>query len=362
MALFTGAYLCDNLVLSYNFYDVSRNAIGGDEARHNAKIELFRKLLGCIFYIAGFVIAFCNFCSTSGATWSEEGEQEEQVNYWPAILMIVGFAAEFLFTIHRFGEWVMLMLGESVLSILTIPQTPSTSTVRYRISFFAGILTVTMFQYLFFRTQPSEAKDHALRRSQVGGYIFCYSLLFYSASLIVVGCSYKMMLSEQEMVKEAEEEGFDYDIKQRIALVYAISQAVSFFTLDVMLISHRGFKANFSRFRIKDEHGVYKWAKVPTMIMSFNIVLQCLTLALSQVHDMAFLSIYGCLLVFCQVILRTIGLKYFPVTIAQMQRACHPEDFICVTSSGRLEEEYVEGDLRRWPNMTEPASQAGPKK
>ena len=234
----------------------------------------------------------------------------------------------------------MLMLGESVLSILT---TKGRETWDYAMSFYCGLLTITMFQYLFFRSQPSQAKDHAMRRSQMGGFLFYYMHTIYSAALILVGCSYKMMLSPKEIEEENEEHGIDptYILEERIALIYAISQTTSFLALDLMLITHRGLKQNFLRFI--PPYG--RFILAPWLILAANITLLCLTMALSQVRNLTLLSVFGCLLVFGQVILRTLGMKYFPISVEAMDR--------CINNN--YESSSFLGN-QRWPNVTEPGN------
>lgn len=377
MMWFTGGYVGIMLVSCGLHYDLIRNAVGGPEARNGARLQLYRKIIALAVYGFGFAIATLDYFTEENLLGSEEEEEEEYVNYWPAYLMIVGYLFEFLifplalslilipswgishkevfvpinieYTIHRIGEWVMLMLGESVLSILTIPQreflSPNEDSFHYSVNFFCGILTVTMFQYLFFRTQPAEAKDHAMRRSEMGGRAYVNGHTVYSASLILVGCSYKMMLSREEMLKQAEEEHVDYDIEARIALVYAISQAVSFLSLDFVTFTHRGFGVNVGRFCPQDRNGNSRCATIPLIVLSINLLLTFLTLNLSMIHDMTLLSLYGCGLVFCQVLLRTFGLRYFPVTVAQMEQALH-SDYAS----------FSEDDARAWPNVTMPVS------
>ena len=92
------------------------------------------------------------------------------------------------FMLHRLGEWVMLMLGESVLSLLIAPQSNGT------FYFYTGVAAVTMLQYLFFRTQPFAADDHAGRRSSIGAMLFSEMLTVYSGCLIVFGGAYKLTL------------------------------------------------------------------------------------------------------------------------------------------------------------------------
>ena len=81
----------------------------------------------------------------------------------------------------------MLMLGESIPSLVTLEHAGSIEPGdhRYTLAFYSGIVTVTLFQYLFFRTQPVHAKDHVLRRRQSGAFLFFYAHIFYSASLIL---------------------------------------------------------------------------------------------------------------------------------------------------------------------------------
>jgi hypothetical protein len=58
----------------------------------------------------------------------------------------------------------MLMLGESVLSLLIVDVT---ATSDYYKAFFSGILSITLLEFLHFRSQPHEEDDHALRRSKL---------------------------------------------------------------------------------------------------------------------------------------------------------------------------------------------------
>ena len=382
MTIFSGTLLLGTVSVIYAYYDLYKNVIGGEEAKKNAASELRKKLMGLIFPLAAFALSAKDYYFM---------EEEECINYWPAYCLIASFVVEltvyplfyflvFLprmgvshktvlvplnleYLIHRIGEWVMLMLGESILSILTIGHHQATidtveeghsSRIPTAIPFYAGILQITMFQYLFFRSQPSEAKDHVMRRSQWGGMFFFYNHTFYSAALILVGCSFKMILSPEKMLQQQEEDDYDYDITERIALVYAVSQAVSFMALDNMTTSHRGFRENFRRFRatFAGEGDTTSCAFVPTIVLLVNWALIVLTLCLSFVEDLALLSILGCLLVFCQTMLRTVGLKYFPVTIAQMERAKHPH------RSSHLFDAQVdnESEHQRWPNVTEPVA------
>jgi hypothetical protein len=57
------------------------------------------------------------------------------------------------YTIHRYGEWIMLMLGESVLSLMIVDLSGSND---YVVTFYAGIISVILLEYLHFRSQPHD--------------------------------------------------------------------------------------------------------------------------------------------------------------------------------------------------------------
>jgi hypothetical protein len=97
------------------------------------------------------------------------------------------------FLIHRHGEWVLLMLGESVLSLLIVDLS---SGVEYYSTFFCGIISIILLEYLHFRSQPHDPGEHALRRSRSAGLAFATMLHVYSTALVVLGTCYKMFLHE----------------------------------------------------------------------------------------------------------------------------------------------------------------------
>ena len=78
----------------------------------------------------------------------------------------------------------MLMLGESILSLLIVDVVDGDW--RYDVTFYAGILSVILLQYLHYKNQPHHADDHAMRKSRVRGITFVFVLTVYSAALIVV--------------------------------------------------------------------------------------------------------------------------------------------------------------------------------
>jgi hypothetical protein len=184
------------------------------------------------------------------------------------------------YTIHRYGEWVMLLLGESVLSLLIVRYIPSPG---YQQVFYCGVVSIALLQYLHFRSQPHRADDHAMRRSRSAGMLFATVLQLYSVALVVMGTSFKMFLYEQVYEEEASAAGAGANDgghrrtaaaasvlfrwlagaangsssgsqsapsseeakkkhEQNVAMFYCISLALVWFCMDVMLLLHRGIK------------------------------------------------------------------------------------------------------------------------
>ncbi len=65
---------------------------------------------------------------------------------------------------HRFGEWTMLLLGESVLSIVLAPLS---NYGRYYLAFFACLFTVQLLQIIHFSSEEFDPSKqmHALSRT-----------------------------------------------------------------------------------------------------------------------------------------------------------------------------------------------------
>jgi len=226
------------------------------------------------------------------------------------------------------------MLGESVLALLLVEESEGR---RYYTTFYSGILSVTMMQYLYFRSQPFEADDHAMRRSSFGGWSFYYSMTLYSASLIMIGCSFKLMLHHYldeeavdagEPMAEGEPEYPLDEAAHRIANMFSWSLAASFHCLDQSIFAHRGWALNLTRL-YGDGH--VNWGPMSMFILDF--VLLGITATFSMwITNLELLSIAGCAMIMFQVLMRTRGMRFFPVSKKAMDTAC------------------------RWPNTSEPRS------
>jgi len=260
------------------------------------------------------------------------------------------------FVIHRYGEWVMLMLGESVLSLLIVAVSEGTG---YYLSLYAGILSVIALQYLHYRSQPHEADGHAMRRNANAGMIFVIAMQIYSAMLILLGAAYKMLLTEftyeakpdpRQLLRMlqtlpqhdvmrylAGEDGVaklgDVDRQQRNANLFCLSMAAVFVCLDVVTVVHKGFTKNISRCKC--------WRGKMLTFLNVALVAFIATVPLYFTNP-DYLALIGLGCVCIQIWIRSSGASVFF------------EDETDVNESGHVKNE--DKDEEKWPNVTEPRS------
>ena len=92
---------------------------------------------------------------------------------------------------ERYGAWVMLMLGESVLGIILEPVEDTT---EYYLSFFIALLIVQMLQLTHFSSEEFEAEKHALRRSITAGRLWLELMTVFSVALVALGVGLQVVL------------------------------------------------------------------------------------------------------------------------------------------------------------------------
>ena len=229
------------------------------------------------------------------------------------------------FTIHRYGEWTMLMLGESILSLLIVDVTEG---VDYYTTFYSGIVSVVLLQMIHFRSQPSHADQHAIRRTKEAGFVFSLLMFVYSAALVLLGVSYKMMLYEfvyesskrnRQLLLEVPrwltggEGTLQYDTddrQQRVAHFFCGSMATVWFCLDVMMIVHRGIDSNVSRCTCSRT----KKMKLTGLLLVFiraGLIVVIATLS-QYVRDPEVVALIGLSATFLQLLLRILSSIVFP--------------------------------------------------
>jgi hypothetical protein len=261
----------------------------------------------------------------------------------------------------------MLMLGESILSLLIVDVSGGSD---YYGTFYTGILSVVLLQYLHFRSQPHHADEHAMRRTKEAGMAFFLLMQIYSAALILLGVSYKMFLfeyvygdagSRRTLIQEGEgahrmlfdvprglaggdSSALEYDTadrQQRIANFFCGCLAVVWLCIDVMLIVHRGLKDNIGRCKCKHTHKT-KLVGVVLILLRVGLIAFIATLSL-YVTDPLLLPVIGLCGIFAQLVLRAISNVVFPDDRVHSEVDDHGKHVI-------VEDDE---DENKWPNTTQ---------
>jgi low temperature requirement protein LtrA len=215
---------------------------------------------------------------------------------------------------HRFAEWIMLMLGESVFSILIV-YVPDKGHDFYT-TFYCSLLTTVLLQRLHFKSQPDRAEHHASRRNKNAGIVWILLQQVYSLALISLGAAFTFFLTlftpgEERRLEERMLAGDPYisdDLQTRGAHMFSGALAIIFFSLDAMIILHLGIKE--SQHRCVCKHTNAKNVK-GIILLAFRFGLLVLTATLSQwEQEPDRLAMIGLALVLVQLLLRRLGGKY----------------------------------------------------
>ena len=372
--IFSTAFLMDSLCAAGKHDDVYRNVVGGEEAKYHAKDDLDRKLVALTLYFSAVAFAAYEYFGVPSGTG--------QATSLPVVLIFVGIVFEqaatswqtivlvpkrgdhprfrvplnMEFVPHRLGEFIMIVLGESILGLLLVQRSHG---IKYFVVFYSGLLSVTFLQYLYYRTSPADVNDHALKRSPRAGYTFMGILSVYAGSLIIVGGSYKLMLAQflDEQIAQqtanapsscttaaaAAVEGVVYTLAERrvrIANMFCWSLAFSQMMLDFMIGLHRGLRANWALFYHRD--GSINGVRVFVALLNFFMI--CITALLSQwTTRLDILSILGLVVISIQVVTRSLKQRLFPVRKESAARAAMDAFPL-----------GPDRDHRPWPNVTTP--------
>jgi len=220
------------------------------------------------------------------------------------------------------------MLGETVLSLLIIDLSDR---FDYFVTFFIGVVSIILLEYLHFRSQPHDPNEHAIRRDKTAGVIFNVMMSIYSVSLVILGTSYKMLLYENvyaadgadrrmlfpmvsRLLAGGESAALRFDTEDRrqyIAHFFSGSMALVFFSIDATAINHRGLVASMGRCECKDSHTTRYWV---VFLVFIRVLLIGFIATLSQYttspDTLAFVGLCGIL---AQLVLRVLGSFAFPV-------------------------------------------------
>lgn len=258
----------------------------------------------------------------------------------------------------------MLMIGESVLSLLIVDVNGGQAYWR---TFFCGVISVVLLQYLHFRTQPHDPDKHAWRRSRNAGFIYSYFFYAYSPALVILGASYKMFLFEyvyeQELTYEGSTRGLvdpssplsrflaggtsaglrfaPADRKRRVAILFSGSLAIVWFCLDVFVICHRGIKEQLNR--VNTECPKYRWVVIVMILARILLIAFAATVFLyeTQPETLALIGLCGQI---AQLILRGVGELLFPVTEEEEKHLLEAARLAAIAESDISDDEDEDGD------------------
>jgi hypothetical protein len=249
------------------------------------------------------------------------------------------------FSIHRQGDWILLLLGESVLSLLIVNAEGLNARGIFNgwgsflKTFYCGMIAVCLLQMLHFRSQPHDAHAHALRRSKNAGILFFRFFEVYSAALFGVGAGYKLLM--YGVAKEVDSrrlfsflptdrwlagEGDDYgcspngdEKKQMAAHLFSVSLGLVFLCLDAMNIAHTGLKKQVRKCEKEktcpttgDTKMQYNLKGILfALIPRVGLMIFTFTLSQWQTKPLRLAEI-GCGVVACQLANRILGNIFFP--------------------------------------------------
>mmetsp|Transcript_17451 Transcript_17451/g.32709 ORF Transcript_17451/g.32709 Transcript_17451/m.32709 type:complete len:501 (+) Transcript_17451:1795-3297(+) len=346
MLIFTIAVLCESIMhLSLNV-ELYRVGLGERDAiRNHTMVKIKHEILPRVLMnAAAFVVAGVMFAKTEEdgdahrllAAAADHGTYKVwELSDLPLTLTAIGYLQNIIFStisnfeitsgkhgdirkrfvpnnvdyvIHRYGEWILLMIGEGILSLLIV------ETVERKAYYFIttfGVLTVIFIQILKFESAPSHAEFHAVWQSLISAMCYSYLMQLLSMALIVFGVTYKLFLND--VVKEASvEDAYNAysggskasrmlaaspTISDEVtANVFSISLSGVVLVLELMSLTHCGIKKALKHLvrpkGSQDKTATPHWPIVIIALFKVGIIL--VTMTLSQwTTDPATLTICG---------------------------------------------------------------------
>ena len=270
------------------------------------------------------------------------------------------------FIIHRNGEWIMLMLGESIFSLL-IAFVGKEGNAFYTV-FYCGIVTVIFLQLLHFQSQPHEADSHASRRSKNAGILWSWCQHIYSLALVLLGAAFTffLTLSDDMLYHDGRRRNLagsapalTGEEMKSAAHLFCGSLAVVFFSLEIMSLLHLGFRESRDRC---DLEGGKNYAGIVLVAFKVGVVVFTATLSQWETNPETLTIIALCIVVF-QLGMRKVCSKFLSHHYARETAAHTPA---ATTKPPRSTDEDPLSDNAtgeaEWPNVTharaEPADDA----
>jgi hypothetical protein len=141
------------------------------------------------------------------------------------------------YAIERYGEWVMYMLGASVLNLVLVENENTEHNQAYYSVFFAGFLLAEFILNMYYQPEVFESETHAMQRSRIEGWLWMTNTKYYSMFLIMLGAGIRMMLTYVDEGYETPEEAEHGKLLVKLVCI----STLAIFVLQFNLINgHRG--------------------------------------------------------------------------------------------------------------------------
>jgi hypothetical protein len=218
------------------------------------------------------------------------------------------------------------------------------------LTFYCGIVSVALMQYLYYKSQPHYGDAHSIRRSRVSGLVFVILLQIFCTALIIIGVSYKMLVAEYEenapkidsytdslnvdkddlnhlfgrmLAGGSSSKYNEEERRQRISYFFCFGLGIAYICLDFMALSHNGIAAIVERVTtVRDEyetkHNYQSKGILIVVVLRVAIVLFLFTAPI-YVTEPYILALFGLITVVLQLVTRYFGHVYFP-SKAQISR------------------------------------------
>mmetsp|Transcript_30879 Transcript_30879/g.61143 ORF Transcript_30879/g.61143 Transcript_30879/m.61143 type:complete len:494 (-) Transcript_30879:222-1703(-) len=204
---------------------------------------------------------------------------------------------------HRYMEFTMLMLGESVLSLLIVNIVP---TEDYYLTFIAGVISIILLTNMHLSSQPHHGENQALfRRERRFPYMVINKV--YCACLVTVGVGFKLLLYE---VIDTEKYCDTED--NFIAKMFSVCLALACLSLDIMIVSHNGIKRSLERLR-HPETNQFLSGSFFIIIASRLVIYFMLFTMFTQVKAPQLEAMLGLLVLVVLTTIRGMGRSMYPV-------------------------------------------------
>jgi len=305
------------------------------------------------------------FCLASWLSWAIIGYCDQVVFAPRRQCMENSVPSNVHFCMHRYGEFFMLMFGESIMSLLIVEG--NNESVNHSAKFYSGVLSVIFLAHIHFQSEPHHNEDHALTRSRHSHYLYTILVPIYSMALVSLGVCYKMFLYDYEdddvnnyrMLGGDGEDNYDGDgdsesshygnddymenKQQFTADLFSGSMATVLLCQDALVLLHQGSHAIVAQAR-----------KIPTLwlvllILSKYILVFFLAVMSAFQNDPHFIAFFGMgAILFQEVLRRTFraSQKHQVVTTAKDDDSTDSDTTKQTNTTGYAEDEDYEHEIQ----------------